>query len=286
MTAQLLSGTPAAAEIKQTIQQTVMARAAAQLAPPGLAVIQVGNHPASSIYVQHKRRACLEVGFQSFAYDLPTATSEHALLTLIAELNQTAAVHGILVQLPLPDHIQTARIIEAIDPKKDVDGFHPYNLGRLAQGIPLLRPCTPYGVMLLLKYYQIAVAGMHAVVVGASNIVGRPMLLELLLAKATVTICHQATRQLAQHVRQADLLIIATGKYDLIKPEWLNENHTIIDIGIHRNADGKIHGDLNFAAAVNIVQALTPVPGGVGPMTIATLLNNTLHAASQLTAGA
>ncbi len=248
-------------------------------APPGLAVILLGNNPASSIYVNNKRKVCAEVGFNSYSYDLPTQTSELELVDLIDTLNANEDVDGILVQLPLPTHINTTTIIERIDPKKDVDGFHPYNLGRLAQGNPLLRPCTPYGVIQLLQHYQLDLLGKHAVVVGASNIVGRPMALELLLAKATVTICHSATQQLEQHIRSADLIVVAAGSYDVVKTDWLNYKQIIIDIGMHRRQDGTVHGDVDFNEAKSKVQWITPVPGGVGPMTICTLLQNTLLAA-------
>ena len=279
MTASIMYGKHLAAEIKQTIKQAVSERIALGENPPGLAVVQVGSDPASSIYVKHKRHACLEVGFNSFAYDLPTHTSQTELLALIDTLNDSKEVDGILVQLPLPEHIQKESIIERINPSKDVDGFHPYNFGRLALGLPCLRPCTPWGVMALLKHHQIDVAGLHAVVVGASNIVGRPMALELLMAKATVTICHSATKNLSQHIQMADLIIVATGTHNLIKPEWLNSTQILMDIGMHRGHDGKVHGDIDFHKAVDKLAWITPVPGGVGPMTICMLLQNTLCAA-------
>lgn len=282
MVASIMRGAPLAEEMKQTIKQAVYAQVAQGLNPPGLAVIQIGDDAASSIYVQHKRRACLEVGFKSFAYDLPKTTSEQELLALIDKLNHDKEVHGILVQLPLPSHIRTELVIEHIAPHKDVDGFHPYNLGHLTQGNPRLRPCTPYGVMTLLKYYQIDVKGLHAVVVGASNIVGRPMMLELLMAKATVTLCHSATTDLKAHIQAADLIVVATGVYNLVQPEWLKKKQILIDIGMHRREDGKVHGDIDFEQAKEKVACLTPVPGGVGPMTICMLLQNTLLAAQSI----
>jgi len=282
MTAALINGSEVAAQMRDTVRQTVNTRTQQGHRPPGLAVILLGQDPASAIYVANKRKACIEVGFKSYAYDFPEHTSEQELISLINQLNEAEDVDGILVQLPLPAHINTTAIIEHIKPAKDVDGFHPYNLGRLAQGTPLLRPCTPYGIIKLLHHYQIALAGKHAVVVGASNIVGRPMALELLMAKATVTICHQATKHLQQHIRMADLIIVATGTMDVIKADWLNEQQIIIDVGIHRLTDGSIRGDVDFNQASAKVAWITPVPGGVGPMTISTLLQNTLYAATHL----
>ena len=282
MTASLIDGKLVATKIRNDIKQVVLTRTVEGHRPPGLAVILLGDDPASSIYVNNKRKACAEVGFNSYSYDLPTKTSEDELISLIDTLNSSEDVDGILVQLPLPTHINTTAIIERINPTKDVDGFHPYNLGRLAQGNPLLRPCTPFGVIQLLKHYQIALHGKHALVVGASNIVGRPMALEFLLAKATVTICHSATQQLEQHIRMADLIVVATGCHNVVKPDWLHSTQTIIDIGIHRRQDGTIHGDLDFNEARKKVRWITPVPGGIGPMTICTLLQNTLVAANLL----
>lgn len=279
MTASIIDGKYVAGEVRNRIKQTVTVHTARGHRAPGLAVVIVGDDPASHIYVNNKRKACSEVGFNSYAYDLPATTSEKALLALIDTLNESSDVDGILIQLPLPAHIDTTTVIEHIKPSKDVDGFHPYNLGRLAQGNPLLRPCTPYGVMQLCEYYQLALPGKHAVVVGASNIVGRPMALELLLAKATVTICHRATRLLEQHIRMADVVVIATGVYDVVKPEWLHSDQIIIDVGMHRRPDGAIHGDIDFNKAKRKVKWITPVPGGIGPMTICTLLQNTLLAA-------
>lgn len=246
---------------------------------PGLAVILLGNDPASHIYVANKRKACEEVGIISHAYDLPTDTTQEALMDLIDKLNQSNAIDGILIQLPLPKHINEGQIIERILPEKDVDGFHPYNLGRLAQRNPLLRPCTPLGIMHLLNHYQLAVKGKHALVIGASNIVGRPMSFELLLAGATVTVCHRFSQKIEQLVKIADIIIVATGKLDVIEADWLQNHQIIIDVGMHRLPDGKLRGDVDFNKAVEKVAWITPVPGGVGPMTIVSLLENTLMAA-------
>ncbi|MCP0913631.1 MULTISPECIES: bifunctional methylenetetrahydrofolate dehydrogenase/methenyltetrahydrofolate cyclohydrolase FolD [Legionella] len=278
MTAFLLDGKQVALTIRNELKENVSARIRKGYRPPGLAVILIGDDPASIIYVNNKRKACAEAGLSSFAYDLPASTKEDDLLSLIDELNHTQEIDGILVQLPLPEHINTVKVIERIDPAKDVDGFHPYNLGRLAQGNPLLRPCTPYGIMQLLKHYQLNPAGKHSVVIGASNIVGRPMALELLLAKATVTVCHRFTSHLESHVRHADLVVVATGRADVINTEWLHDQQILIDVGIHRLADGTLRGDVDFNKAKEKTAWITPVPGGVGPMTISTLLTNTLYA--------
>lgn len=282
MTASILDGKWVADKIKAQIHLDVTARIQEGLRAPGLAVILIGNDPASSIYVASKRKACQDAGIHSMAYHLPIQTTESELLALIDTLNTATDVDGILVQLPLPDHMNAFAIIERIHPNKDVDGFHPYNLGRLAQGNPQLRPCTPQGVMTLLNHYERPLAGKHAVVIGASNIVGRPMALEFLHAKATVTICHRLTHDLEQHVRMADILVVATGTYNVVPTEWLHTDQTIIDIGIHRRPDGSIHGDMDFNTAKQTVAWITPVPGGVGPMTICTLLQNTLLAATYL----
>lgn len=276
MLASLLDGKLVASTIRNQIKQTVIMRNQQGHRPPGLAVVLLGEDAASKIYVENKRKACIDVGFQSYAYDLPIDTSEQELLSLIDQLNAQDDIDGILVQLPLPKHINTSSVIERIRFTKDVDGFHPYNLGRLAQGNPLLRPCTPYGIIQLLNHYQLDLMGKHAVVVGASNIVGRPMALELLHAKSTVTICHRATKNLEQHIRIADLIVVATGVIDIISPNWLNKNQIILDVGMHRLPDGSLRGDVNFNEAKQKVDWITPVPGGVGPMTISTLLQNTL----------
>lgn len=278
MPASIIDGKSVATQLRDQIKQTVTLQTQNGHPAPGLAVVLIGQDPASTIYVKNKRTACVNVGFQTYDYSLPEHTSEEELLKLIDFLNQANDIHGILVQLPLPPHINTHHIIERITPHKDVDGFHPYNLGLLAQGRPHLRPCTPYGIIKLLDYYNISLAGKHAVVVGASNIVGRPMALEFLAAKATVTICHRQTRLLEQHVRHADIIVIATGSFNVVKPQWLQPNQIIIDVGMHRREDGTLHGDIDFEKARQQVAWITPVPGGVGPMTIATLLENTLLA--------
>ncbi|KTD21554.1 bifunctional methylenetetrahydrofolate dehydrogenase/methenyltetrahydrofolate cyclohydrolase FolD [Legionella londiniensis] len=285
MTASLLDGRQAASLLQETIKKTVLARTNQGHRPPGLAVILVGDEIASKIYVGNKHKACNDAGFNSYAYNLPADTSEKSLLNLIDELNAQDTIDGILVQLPLPKHISTALILERIDPRKDVDGFHPYNLGRLAQGNPLLRPCTPYGIIQLLAQYQLQVNGKHAVVVGASNIVGRPMALEFLLANATVTVCHRLTRELERHIRMAEILVVATGVMEVIDVAWLNRSQILIDVGIHRLPDGSIRGDVDFFKAKEKVAWITPVPGGVGPMTVCTLLQNTLSAAINLQSG-
>ena len=276
MTASILDGKQVAQQKLMNLKQIVTQRAAQGIRPPSLAVIRVGEDAASIIYVNHKIRACTEVGFISVSYVLDTQTTESELLTLINDLNQRQDIDGILVQLPLPIHINKDIILETILPYKDVDGFHPYNIGRLAQGNPNLRPCTPFGIIQLLQYYHIELRGLHAVVIGASNIVGRPMALELLLTSSTVTICHSATRHLEDHVRMADLLIVATGKYNIVKTDWLHSKQIIIDVGMHRKDNAKIHGDIDYEKAKHIVNWITPVPGGVGPMTISVLLQNTL----------
>jgi methylenetetrahydrofolate dehydrogenase (NADP+) / methenyltetrahydrofolate cyclohydrolase len=281
MTASLLNGKNVAAERLETLKKTVEQRIASGLRPPGLAVVLLGEDPASEVYVNYKRRACKAAGFNDFSYNLPAETDESSLVKLIDTLNENTEVDGILVQLPLPAHINSRAITERISPSKDVDGFHPYNLGRLAQGEPTLRPCTPYGMIKLLEHYKLNLHGLHAVVIGKSNIVGRPMALELLLAKATVTLCHRATKNLELHVRAAELIVIAAGSKDIIPTDWFHENQIILDVGIHRESNGKLRGDVDFHQVKEKVAWITPVPGGVGPMTISTLLENTLKAAVQ-----
>lgn len=279
MTAQLIDGKQIAREIRQEIRQQVDSRSSQGIAPPGLAVILVGNDPASEIYVRNKRRGCEEAGILSLDYDLPDDAPESEILQLIDELNDDPRVHGILVQLPLPDHINEMAIIERIHPIKDVDGFHPYTVGRLSQRIPVLRPCTPYGVITLLERIDVDPKGLHAVVVGASNHVGRPLALEFLLAGATTTVCHRFTRDLQTQVESADILAVAVGKAGLIPGEWVKPGAVVFDIGITRLDDGSLTGDIEFDAAAERAAWITPVPGGVGPMTIAMLLSNTLTAA-------
>ena len=277
MTAQIISGTQLASQIKSNVAQQISQYVAQGKRAPGLAVILVGADPASQVYVGSKRKSCAEIGIVSKSYDLPETTTEQALLGLIEELNQDAEVNGILVQLPLPKHIDSTKVIEQISPEKDVDGFHPYNVGRLCQRIPTLRACTPYGVMKLLETTGISFYGKHAVIVGASNIVGRPMALELLLAGCTVTVTHRFTEDLASHIRQADILVVAVGKPKFIKGEWIKEGAVVVDVGINR-LEGKLVGDVEFEVAAQRASYITPVPGGVGPMTVAMLMQNTLSA--------
>lgn len=278
MSAQIINGKVIAEKRLAEIQIEITARQALGKRQPGIAVVLVGENPASAIYVRNKRAACERVGVRSLAYDLPTSTSEAALLDLIAELNADPAIDGILVQLPLPPQITERAVIEAIHPQKDVDGFHPYNVGRLVQRVPTLRPCTPYGVMRLLAFTGVDLRGKHAVVVGASNIVGRPMALELLLAGCTVTVTHSATQDLPSHIARAEIVVAAVGQPRMLQGAWIRPGAIVIDVGINRLSDGSICGDVDFAGAQARAAWITPVPGGVGPMTIATLLENTLLA--------
>src|SRR5690348_11789920 len=247
---------------------------------PGLAVVKVGEDPASAVYVRNKRKACEECGIESFAHDLPATTSRGELLALIDRLNRDDAVDGILLQLPLPKGLDSTEIMDTIDPAKDVDGFHPVNTGLLAQKRPGLRACTPWGVMRLLQEYAIDVTGMRATVVGASNIVGRPMALELLLARATVTVCHTGTRDLRAEVERAEVVVAAVGKAGFIPGEWIRPGAAVFDVGINRTAAGNLVGDVEFSAAAARAGWITPVPGGLGPMTIAMLLSNAVDAAN------
>ncbi|MFJ3481755.1 bifunctional methylenetetrahydrofolate dehydrogenase/methenyltetrahydrofolate cyclohydrolase FolD [Pseudomonas sp. NPDC090202] len=282
MTAKLIDGKTIAANLRQQIAQRVAERREQGLRTPGLAVILVGSDPASQVYVSHKRKDCEEVGFISRAYDLPSETTQTELTNLIDRLNDDPAIDGILLQLPLPEHLESSSLLERIRPDKDVDGFHPYNVGRLAQRIPLLRPCTPKGIMTLLESTGVDLYGKDAVVVGASNIVGRPMAMELLLAGCTVTVTHRFTQDLAGHVGRADLVVVAAGKPGLVKGEWIKEGAIVIDVGINRQEDGKLVGDVVYETALPRAGWITPVPGGVGPMTRACLLENTLYAAETL----
>jgi len=281
MTARILDGKAIADALIQDIQNEVSQKQSSGQRIPGLAVILLGADPASSIYVRNKRRACATAGVLSVSHDLPASTSQADLLALIAQLNDDPTVDGILVQAPLPAHIDDETVVEAIRPDKDVDGFHPYNIGRLAVRLPTLRSCTPYGVMRLLQTTGENLRGKHAVVVGASNHVGRPMALELLLAGCTVTVCHSATQDLAGHVAQADIVVAAVGKPEMVKGHWIKPGAIVVDIGINRLPDGSLAGDIEFKAACERANWITPVPGGVGPMTVATLLQNTLEAASR-----
>lgn len=281
MTAHIINGKALAQQIRNEIANKVKVRVENGLSIPGLAVIQVGSDPASKIYVNNKQKACDDVGFASFAYDFPTSTTE-ALLALIDELNQRSDVHGILVQLPLPENIDKTKVLERIDPNKDVDGFHPYNIGHLLQRDPLLRPCTPYGVVKMLESTGINLSGLNATVVGASSIVGRPMALELLLLGCTTTITHSRTVDLAKHVSNADIVIAGVGIANYVKGEWIKPGAIVIDVGINRLPDGKLVGDVEFDTAVKRAGWITPVPGGVGPMTVAMLMSNTLQACEKL----
>lgn len=278
MPARLIDGKRIATAVKAEVRAEIDAALARGLRRPGLAVVMVGDNPASAIYVRNKRRACEESGVMSVAHDLPQSTSERELLSLIDELNGDPRIDGILVQLPLPDQVRQSAIIDRIDPKKDVDGFHPYNLGRLAQRNPLIRPCTPYGVIRMLDAEGLSVRGLEAVVVGASNIVGRPMSLELLLMGATTTVCHRFTRNLEAHVRAAELLVVAVGKPGIVRGEWIRPGAIVVDVGMNRLESGKLVGDVEFAGACERAAWITPVPGGVGPMTVAMLMRNTLEA--------
>ncbi|WP_110665541.1 bifunctional methylenetetrahydrofolate dehydrogenase/methenyltetrahydrofolate cyclohydrolase FolD [Salinicola halophilus] len=280
MTAQLIDGKRIAGAIRQQVKVEVDRRLEDGRHRPGLAVILVGHDPASEIYVSHKHRACENAGLRSFSHRLESDTSQQTLERVIDELNADASVDGILLQLPLPAHLDANPLLERIRPDKDVDGFHPYNLGRLTQRRPLLRPCTPKGIMTLLEQSGIDPRGMDATIVGASNIVGRPMSMELLLAGATTTICHRFTRDLEEKVRQADLLVVAAGKPGLIQGEWIKPGAVVVDVGMNRLDDGSLVGDVDFEPAAERAAWITPVPGGVGPMTVATLLQNTLHAAA------
>jgi methylenetetrahydrofolate dehydrogenase (NADP+) / methenyltetrahydrofolate cyclohydrolase len=281
LAAQLIDGRALASEVKAQVRGAIADALGRGEPAPGLAVVKVGDDPASAVYVRGKRRACEEVGVLSFAYDLPAATSAEELLALIDALNDEDRVDGILVQLPLPQQIERSAIIERIQPVKDVDGFHPYNIGRLAQRIPLMRPCTPFGVIRLLEWIGAPFKGQNAVVVGASNIVGRPMALELLLTGATATVCHRFTTDLCEHVSRADILIVAAGKPGLIPGDWIKPGAIVIDVGMNRRADGHLVGDVDFAEARARAGWITPVPGGVGPMTVAMLMHNTLQAAQR-----
>ncbi|MDW1847461.1 bifunctional methylenetetrahydrofolate dehydrogenase/methenyltetrahydrofolate cyclohydrolase FolD [Vibrio sp. Vb2110] len=281
MTAQNIDGTLISQTVRSEVAARVKARVEAGLRAPGLAVVLVGEDPASQVYVGSKRRACEEVGFVSKSFDLPASSSEEELLALIDELNNDDEIDGILVQLPLPAGIDTTHVLERIHPEKDVDGFHPYNVGRLSQRIPKLRSCTPKGIITLLDRYNIELRGKHAVVVGASNIVGRPMTLELLLAGCTTTTCHRFTKDLESHVRQADVVVAAVGKPNFIPGEWIKKGAVVVDVGINRLDSGKLVGDVEYDKARESASFITPVPGGVGPMTVASLIENTMLACEQ-----
>jgi methylenetetrahydrofolate dehydrogenase (NADP+)/methenyltetrahydrofolate cyclohydrolase len=275
MTAKILDGKTIAAQQRQLVKAEIEKSERA----PGLAVIRVGDNPASQVYVRNKRNACAEVGINSQAFELPANTSEDDLLVLLDKLNNDNEIDGILVQLPLPDHIDSDLVLERILPEKDVDGFHPYNVGRLALRMPLLRSCTPKGIMTLLAHTDIDLTGLDAVIIGQSNIVGRPMALELLAARCTITVCHSRTRNLKEKVSNADIVVAAVGKPNFVKGEWIKPGAIVIDVGINRLENGKLVGDVEFEAACQRASWITPVPGGVGPMTVVSLLENTLQAA-------
>lgn len=282
MGAEILDGKAIAAGMRNEIRDRVNQRLDQGQRRPGLAVILTGENPASEVYVANKRKACEDVGILSRSHNLPATATQTELLEIIDGLNSDPTIDGILVQLPLPVHIETETVIEHIRPDKDVDGFHPYNIGRLAVRLPILRPCTPLGIMTLLRHTGVDLYGKEAVVVGASNIVGRPMMLELLLAGCTVTSCHRFTRNLAEKVGRAEILVVAVGKPGLVHGDWIRPGAIVIDVGMNRTAEGRLTGDIDFAAAAERAAWITPVPGGVGPMTVATLLQNTLFAAEEL----
>ena len=278
MTAHLIDGKQIAKQVRQDVASYVKSLKEAGKRQPGLAVVLVGADPASQVYVSNKRKACEEVGFLSRSFDLPADSSQDELIALVDKLNDDAEIDGILVQLPLPAGLNAEAILERIHPHKDVDGFHPYNIGRLAQRIPALRPCTPKGIMTMIEATKRPVKGLDAVIVGASNIVGRPMSLELLLAGCTVTTCHKFTQDLKSHVSRADLLVVAVGKPAFIPGDWIKPGAIVIDVGINRTAEGGLVGDVEFDKAKDRAGYITPVPGGVGPMTVASLIENTLEA--------
>jgi methylenetetrahydrofolate dehydrogenase (NADP+) / methenyltetrahydrofolate cyclohydrolase len=281
MTAKLIDGKKISALIRNDIKARVQARLDANLRAPGLAVVLVGKDPASDVYVGKKVAACKEVGFVSQKIIFDESITQIELVAEIDRLNANPAIDGILVQLPLPKQLDVSQILERIAPSKDVDCFHPFNIGRLVQRIPGLRPCTPYGIMLMLEHYEINVRGLDCCIVGASNIVGRPMAMELLLAGATVTICHKFTKDLEQQVSRADLVVVGVGRPNLVKGSWIKSGAIVIDVGINRLENGKLTGDVEFEQAKQKASWITPVPGGVGPMTVATLMHNTLFAAEE-----
>ncbi|EML1874882.1 bifunctional methylenetetrahydrofolate dehydrogenase/methenyltetrahydrofolate cyclohydrolase FolD [Proteus mirabilis] len=281
MSARIIDGKTIAQTIRSEVAEKIKQRIKIGKRAPGLAVILVGDNPASQIYVASKRKACDEVGFISRSYDLPDTTSEAELLNLIDTLNEDNTIDGILVQLPLPAGIDNVKVLERIHPDKDVDGFHPYNIGRLCQRAPKLRPCTPRGIVTLLERCNIPMNGLNAVIIGASNIVGRPMSLELLLAGCTTTVTHRFTKDLRFHVEHADLVVVAVGKPNFIPGEWIKPGAIVIDVGINRLENGKVVGDVDFAQASQRAGWISPVPGGVGPMTVATLIQNTLQACEE-----
>jgi methylenetetrahydrofolate dehydrogenase (NADP+)/methenyltetrahydrofolate cyclohydrolase len=286
MSAKIIDGKKIAEEFRREVRAGTDELERRGLRRPGLAVVMVGDNAASAVYVRNKRRACGETGILSVAHDLPPATTEADLLALIDRLNADPAIDGILVQLPLPAHITSVAVLERIDPLKDVDGFHPYNVGRLAQRMPVSRPCTPYGIILMMEREGLEIRGRNAVILGQSNIVGRPMALELLMKSATITVCHSQTRDLERHVGEAEILVAAVGKAEFVPGRWVRPGAVVIDVGINRLPDGRLVGDVQFEEAAERAGYITPVPGGVGPMTIAALMKNTLESASRRLAAA
>lgn len=278
MNAQLIDGKKIAKQVRNNVASYVDTLKEANKRLPGLAVVLVGKNPASQVYVANKTKACAEVGLVSKEFSLPANTTQEELLSLVDELNNDGEIDGILVQLPLPAGLHADEVLERIHPKKDVDGFHPYNIGRLAQRMPALRPCTPKGIMTMIESTKRTIKGLDAVIVGASNIVGRPMGLELLLAGCTVTTCHKFTKDLRKHVERADLLVVAVGKPHFIPGDWIKPGAIVIDVGINRLEDGTLTGDVDYELAKERADWITPVPGGVGPMTVASLIENTLEA--------
>ena len=278
MTAQIIDGKAVAAQVRETVRAQIQTLTAGGKRPPALATVLVGADPASEVYVRNKRKTCEELGVRSLHQHFEATLTEAELLAVVDRLNDDPTVDGILVQLPLPKHIDSSKVIERIRPDKDVDGFHPYNFGRLAQKNPLLRPCTPWGCIKLLESTDVPLRGASAVVIGSSNIVGRPMALELLLADATVTVCNSKTRDLAEVVGRADIVVAGVGRAHFVKGAWIKPGAVVIDVGINRLDTGKLAGDVEFEVAKERAGFITPVPGGVGPMTIAMLMDNTLKA--------
>lgn len=279
----ILDGKKTAAELRAEIREKALALKQRTGVVPGLAVILVGDDPASRIYVNNKEKACEAAGFLSREYNLPAGAKAEEISDLIRSLNKDDRIHGVLIQLPLPPHIRPEPLIELVDPKKDVDGFHPYNIGHLFLGNPYHRPCTPSGIVEILNRYKIEISGKEAVIVGRSNIVGKPLALMLLALNATVTICHTRTRDLAEVTRRADILVAAAGKAGMIRGDMVKTGAVVVDVGVNRLADGRVAGDVNFAEVSPKASYITPVPGGVGPMTIAMLLKNTLEGAMRQT---
>lgn len=280
MAAQIIDGAAVAQEIKDGLRAEVSRLQNEKGLTPGLAVIIVGDDPASRVYVNSKKKACAEIGVYSEEHALPASTSQEELLGLIAKLNQDPKIHGILVQLPLPDHLDEKAVLYAIDPKKDVDGFHPVNVGKMMIGEPCFLPCTPHGVIELIRRTGIELKGKNAVVVGRSNIVGKPAAMLLLAENATVTVCHSRTKDLAAECRRADVLVVAVGKAEMVKGDWIKPGAVVIDVGVNRGEGKKLYGDVEFETAKEVAGYITPVPGGVGPMTIAMLMKNTVLAAT------